>query len=126
MTELLGKAPKEVLRFPAFTQLENWDMTPPSVRKPTRLFPLMPIGIGTPLVEGLASYLASLAAEHSISVRNLVRHELLPLTASACLDGTVEVKQFGYWKRINGMADITREMVSDLISSPPTDIRGVF
>lgn len=114
MTELLGKVPREVLRFPVFTQLENWDMTSPKVRKPTRLFPLTPIGIGTPLVEGLASYLASLAAEHSISVRDLVRDQLLPLTASAHLGGKVKVKVFGHWKSINGMADITREVVSAL------------
>ena len=114
MTELSRGLPNGVLRFPGFTLLENWDMAPPKVRKPTRLFPLRPIGIGTPLVEGLASYLTSLAAEHSISVRNLIRNELLPLTASASLDGKVEVKQFEYWKRINGMADITSEMVSAL------------
>lgn len=114
MTELSGEVPKEVHRFPGFTRLEDWDMAPPEVRKPTRLFPLKPIGVGTPLVEGLASYLASLATEHSISVRNLIRSELLPLTTSARLDGRVEVRQFEYWKRINGMADITREMMSAL------------
>lgn len=114
MADLSGKVLREVLRFPAFTPLENWDMSPREVRRPTRLFPLTPIGIGTPMVEGLASYLASLAAEHSVSVRNLIRDELLPLTASACLGRRAKVKEFGYWKCISGMEDITSEVVSAL------------
>lgn len=114
MSDLSGKVLKEALRFPGFTHLENWDLTHQKVRRPTRLFPLAPIGIGTSVVEGLGSYLASLAAEHSISVRNLIRDELLPLAASACLGGKAKVKEFGYWKCINGMEDVTSEVVSAL------------
>ncbi len=41
----------------------------------TKLFTLQPIGLGTPSVESLASYIARLAAEHSLSLLFLAENE---------------------------------------------------
>jgi TniQ len=42
----------------------------------SRLYHLEPIGIGTPSVESLTSYIARLAAAHSVHPRNLLLCEL--------------------------------------------------
>lgn len=43
-----------------------------------RLFNIEPIGIGTPYVESLPSYIKRLAEAHSISPRTLLKYEILP------------------------------------------------
>jgi len=44
----------------------------------SRLYSLEPIGIGTPEVESLSSYLNRLAQAHCVTVNALIAHELLP------------------------------------------------
>ncbi|MDR3580518.1 MAG: TniQ family protein [Oryzomonas sp.] len=44
---------------------------------PTDLYSLKPIGVGTPFVEGLSSYLARLAAAHMVSVSALLRRVIV-------------------------------------------------
>src|SRR2546426_11940697 len=44
----------------------------------SRLYSLEPIGIGTPEVESLSSYLNRLAQAHCVTVTTLMAHELLP------------------------------------------------
>lgn len=46
---------------------------------PTRLYRLEPIGIGTPLVESLSSYVQRLADAHAVSASHLVKYEINPL-----------------------------------------------
>ncbi|MDN3576391.1 TniQ family protein [Chitinimonas viridis] len=46
---------------------------------PTRLFSLAPIAVGTAAGESLLSYLVRLARAHSMSPRQLIRTEILPL-----------------------------------------------
>ncbi len=57
---------------------EVWEEEKPIISPPSRLFHLKPIGIGTPLVESLTSYLSRLANEHSVLLRTLVIDEILP------------------------------------------------
>lgn len=45
---------------------------------PSRLYHLEPIGIGTPFVESLTSYISRLATAHSVLLRTLVTDEILP------------------------------------------------
>lgn len=51
---------------------------PTTPRSPTRLYPLEPIGVDTPLVESLISYLARLAAEHCVAPMGLIAQEIAP------------------------------------------------
>src|SRR6266568_5507760 len=44
----------------------------------SRLYSLEPIGIGTPEVESLSSYLNRLAQAHCVTVSALIAHELVP------------------------------------------------
>jgi TniQ len=53
------------------TMLESWDLTIPDVSPHARFYPLDPIGIGTPWVESLSSYLLRLAQAHCVPVKAL-------------------------------------------------------
>jgi hypothetical protein len=55
---------------------ESWDLPVPPIPPRTRLYPLEPIGIGTPLVEGLTGYVLRLAEAHALPVGALTRLEL--------------------------------------------------
>jgi len=55
---------------------ESWDCTPAALPPRSRLYPLEPIGVGTPFVESLSSYVVRLAAAHAVSVGDLVGREL--------------------------------------------------
>ena len=55
------------------------DLRLPRLAPRTRLYHVPPIGIGTPLVEGLAGYMMRLAEAHSVTTSALVTDELLPL-----------------------------------------------
>ncbi len=48
----------------------------------TRLYPLVPIGIGTAYSESLTSYIIRLAEAHSVKSGILLKHEILPLMSS--------------------------------------------
>ncbi|MBL8204722.1 MAG: TniQ family protein [Blastocatellia bacterium] len=57
---------------------EAWDLRLPSLTPRTALAPLAPQGMGTPLTEGLTSFLARLAYTHRLSVGDLLLHYYLP------------------------------------------------
>lgn len=58
---------------------EWWDLALPSTPPRTRLFNLEPIGVGTPFVESLVSYLTRLADTHCVAPVNLTFEVILPL-----------------------------------------------
>ncbi|MEL6457330.1 MAG: helix-turn-helix domain-containing protein [Cyanobacteria bacterium J06621_15] len=61
------------------TKNELWDLEPPSFLPRSRLFHLLPIGVGTPYVESLTSYVSRLAVAHSVSTGTLLAIEVGPL-----------------------------------------------
>jgi len=46
---------------------DAWDTSPLVLPRPTRLYSLAPIGVGTPMVESLTGYVVRLAEAHSVS-----------------------------------------------------------
>src|SRR5260221_1240352 len=55
-----------------------WDVTIPAIPSRSRLYCLEPIGVGTPYVECLTSYIARLAEEHCVTLKALMMHEIFP------------------------------------------------
>ena len=55
---------------------ESWNLARPQVPRRSLLCPLEPIGIGTPFVESLTSYISRLAAVHAVIVSDLVGYLL--------------------------------------------------
>ncbi|MGM0714148.1 TniQ family protein [Brevibacillus parabrevis] len=56
----------------------SWNMSIPQITKPSKLYNLEPIGIGTPYVESLTSYICRLAEAHSVRTGTLVLEEIIP------------------------------------------------
>ena len=57
----------------------SWNITQPPIPTRSRLFQLEPIGIGTPYVESLTSYLTRLAESHTVHLNVLVSKEIKPI-----------------------------------------------
>jgi hypothetical protein len=62
------------------TAYKKWDITSPDLSPRSRLYPLEPIGVGTPLVESLTGYIARLAEAHCVSTGMLYKKEIDALT----------------------------------------------
>jgi hypothetical protein len=62
------------------TAYERWNIAPPDLPPRSRLYPLEPIGVGTPLVESLTGYVARLAEAHCVSTGTLYSKEIDALT----------------------------------------------
>lgn len=73
--------------MPILDLYENWDMTPPSISKRSRLYNLEPIGVGSPQVESLTSYVARLAEAHCVSPWALLTQEIGPIWYTPGLQG---------------------------------------
>src|SRR5713101_508152 len=80
---------------------ERWDFMEP-VRRPSVLDPLMPRGLGTPLVESLASYVTRLAEAHVVSVWRLILHVLRPPHASRIPRSSIR-----YAYPVNGLGKVS-------------------
>lgn len=61
------------------TLYDYWDLNNISIPSRSRLFSLEPIGIGTPYVESLSSYLTRLAEVHTLLLGDLVAKEIKPI-----------------------------------------------
>ena len=57
---------------------EEWDVSIPPIPPRSRLYRLEPIGIATPYVESLTSYITRLAGEHCLTLKALVMGEIFP------------------------------------------------
>ena len=61
------------------TIYDSWTINYPTIPARSRLFPIEPIGLGTPYVESLTSYLARLAESHTVLLGNLATHQIKPV-----------------------------------------------
>jgi hypothetical protein len=60
-------------------EIGEWDLTPLSIPPRGTLYALQPIGMGTPLVESLTSYITRLAEAHCIFAGSLLHKLIVPL-----------------------------------------------
>ncbi len=90
---------------------EEWDVTIPFLPSRSRLYHLEPIGIDTPYIESLTSYIVRLAREHHISVFDLALLEVFPLFSDAHRPHQRYVR---IEHTINGASPLTHEWVAAL------------
>ena len=87
---------------------EEWDVTVPPLPSRSRLYHLEPIGIDTPGVESLTSYMLRLAEAHCISLRDLAISEILPLLTQTGEVGAPALFSYGALlgnaQALNGMS----------------------
>lgn len=99
------------------TTCEMWDLTKPIIPPRSRLYCLEPIGVGTPYVESLTSFITRLAEAHSVRTRRLVVHELLPLLGRAHLSKLVNSSLTTFWsntRSLNGIRTLANDWVQAL------------
>ena len=58
--------------------LEETELSAPRMPPRSRLYPLVPVGVGTPYTESLTSYITRLADAHCVTTKVLVLRELFP------------------------------------------------
>lgn len=80
-----------------------------AIPKRSRLYPLKPIGIGTPYVESLTSYVTRLAQAHCVETGVLMEREIAPVIGKR-YGGANLHKIYNFTKALNG----TGVMASDL------------
>ena len=97
----------------------EWDLTRPTIPSRSRLYSLEPVGIGTPETESLTSYVSRLAEAHSVRVRELVVHELLPFLGRPHLADARNANLLtAFWRNetraLNGTRTLARNLVQAL------------
>ena len=99
---------------------ELWEEVYPTLLQHSRLFCLEPLGLGTPFVESLTSYITRLADAHSIHLRLLIKSELLPQLFKLAHghDGQSSYNDLTpFWERsgcLNGISTTTDQWVQTL------------
>ena len=76
------------------------------------LYNLEPIGLGTPYVESLTSYISRLAFAHNINVSTLLKGTVVPITEKKYLKNNLSKGVFGSTpKYINGNSQVSQDYV---------------
>ena len=96
---------------------ELWDLTRPALPPRSRLYPLEPVGLGTPAVESLTGYVARLAEAHGVRTSKLVVAELLPRLGRPHLLGPVNRGVSAFWQRETRAVNGTRTLAHDLVQA---------
>ena len=97
-----------------------WDLTLPTNALHSRLYALEPLGMGTPEVESLTSYMARLAEAHSVSLRTLVIQEVLPPLKCDYLSNPFKNSLDAFWleaaRALNGTGSLAKDWAHSLES----------
>jgi hypothetical protein len=103
----------------------TWDLTMPALPARSVLYHLAPIGVGTPNVESLTGYLGRLAEAHSVSLRTLLVHVIVPLVGRRDLSKESNSSLSAFWtvdsRALNGtgvMARVWAQALADLTGCP--------
>lgn len=92
---------------------DTLNLCQPSIPPRSVLYQLPPIGIGTPMVESLTSYIARLSACHSLAVGTLLEQQVAPL-----FDKKYNVTNLHGISRVtgalNGIGSMSRDLVCAL------------
>lgn len=90
----------------------SWNINQPPIPTRSRLFQLEPIGIGTPYVESLSSYLTRLTQCHNVLLGDLVAKEIKPIVPK-----TYKSKDLFCTKHPSGTANSTGKVAKYLLSA---------
>ncbi|MBD1836306.1 helix-turn-helix domain-containing protein [Cyanobacteria bacterium FACHB-472] len=96
---------------------ELWSIEKPELPKRSRLYHLPPVGIGSPFVESLTSYIARLAESHSVLPSVLISKEITPYLKKVFakrLSSRRLRALFDRARALNGTGDIAMDFVQAL------------
>ena len=95
------------------TTYESWDLNKLSIPSRSRLHPLDPVGIGTPLVESLTGYISRLAEAHCVHPGILMEKELATLVNKKYGSCNLH-KIYKYTTTLNGSGVMATDLVQAL------------
>ncbi|MEC4813049.1 MAG: TniQ family protein [Scytonema sp. PMC 1069.18] len=99
------------------TTYDSWDLQKPSIPKRSRLYQLEPVGIGTPYIESLTSYVARLSESHSVLPGVLISREIASLVKKIFIKETDSRGLSALFNRataLNGTGDVATDLVQAL------------
>src|SRR4051812_30312421 len=76
LSVMTGQTRKIITTLAAY---DDCDVMAPPIPSRSQLYYLSPVGVGTPAVESLTSYVMRLAQAHCVTTRTLVTDQLFPL-----------------------------------------------
>ncbi len=97
--------------------LPIWDMSVPDIPPRSRLYSLTPLGLNSPLVESLTSYICRLAYEHHLEVGTLIQYNITPILGKRYIadDNSRSISSFlRYAGPINGNGIMASDWVGAL------------
>jgi transcriptional regulator with XRE-family HTH domain len=94
------------------TTYERWDIEKLDIPPRSRLFFLEPIGIGTPQVESLTSYISRLAELHCFSARDLIARIIVPIVPKS-----YNTTNLFCMRNYTGATNGTGELAFDLVQA---------
>src|SRR5713226_1836006 len=103
----------------ASSLLPIWDMSIPDIPPRSQLYNLTPLGLNSPLVESLTSYICRLAYEHHVEVGTLIQYNIAPVLGKRYIaDGqSRSISSFlRYASPINGNGIMASDWVGTLES----------
>ncbi len=99
--------------------LPLWDLSIPDIPPRSRLYNLAPLGLNSPLVESLTSYICRLAYEHHVEVGTLIQYSIAPVLGKRYItdDKSRSISSFlRYASPINGNGIMASDWVGALES----------
>jgi hypothetical protein len=103
----------------ASSLLPIWDTSIPDIPPRSRLYSLSPLGLSSPFVESLTSYLCRLACEHHVQVGTLIQYSIAPVLGKRYIadDKSRSISSFlRYANPINGNGSMASDWVDVLES----------
>src|SRR6266567_3592498 len=103
----------------ASSLLPIWEMSMPDIPPRSRLYNLTPLGLNSPLVESLTSYICRLAYEHHVEVGTLIQYSIAPILGKRYIadDNSRSISSFvRYANPINGNGIMASDWVGALKS----------
>ncbi len=103
----------------ASSLLPIWDTSIPDIPPRSRLYSLSPLGLNSPFVESLTSYLCRLACEHHVQVGTLIQYSIAPVLGKRYIadDKSRSISSFlRYACPINGNGSMASDWVDVLES----------
>ncbi len=101
----------------ASSLLPIWEMSMPDIPPRSRLYNLTPLGLNSPLVESLTSYICRLAYEHHVEVGTLIQYSIAPVLGKRYIadDKSRSISSFlRHASPINGNGTMASDWVSVL------------
>lgn len=93
------------------TLVELWDQEQVEIKPHSRLYPVGPVGVGSPMVESLTSYIARLAEAHCVLPSTLLNKELTPFLKRSSAERGKMLRLNSFYKDIGALNGVGAQAI---------------